>query len=122
MFGPLPPAAVRLEEVSLAPLAFDPRSSGRHHAFGPGAVRRPGNAVCVRRARQDRDDAGDDVLLDPHPLSPERATDTVLDGISENGSRIVYAIRRGGEDETELHVLIAAVLTATLRRRRRTVV
>jgi prolyl oligopeptidase len=45
-----------------------------------------------------------DVLLDPHPLSPDHTTDIDLEDISEDGTRIVYTIRRGGEDESELRV------------------
>lgn len=56
-------------------------------------------------------DGRDDVLLDPHPLSADHTTDMGLEAIAEDGSRIVYAIRRGGEDETELHVRDVKTLT-----------
>ncbi len=46
----------------------------------------------------------DDVVLDPHPLSTDHTNDVSLNSVSEDGARIVYGLRRGGEDETELHV------------------
>jgi prolyl oligopeptidase len=44
------------------------------------------------------------VLLDPHPLSLDHTTDTRLESISLDGTRIAYAIRVGGEDESEIRV------------------
>ena len=67
-------------------------------------------AHAGKKGQEGKDDP-DHVLLDPHPLSADHTTDTALDAIAENGSRIVYSIRRGGEDETELH--IRDVTTAT---------
>src|ERR1044072_6705855 len=47
----------------------------------------------------------DEVLIDPHTLSPDHTTDIGLDDISSDGKLIVYSVRRGGQDETELHVM-----------------
>ncbi len=49
-------------------------------------------------------DGADTVLLDPHPLSADHTVDVSVDDISEDGRFLVYGLRRGGEDETELHV------------------
>src|SRR5262249_9928473 len=43
------------------------------------------------------------VLLDPHTLSPDHTVDVTVDDISQDGRVLVYGLRRGGEDETELH-------------------
>jgi len=45
-----------------------------------------------------------ETLLDPHPLSPDHTTDIDLEDTSEDGTRVLYTIRRGGEDESELHL------------------
>jgi prolyl oligopeptidase len=45
-----------------------------------------------------------ETLLDPHPLSPDHTTDIDLEDITEDGTRILYTVRRGGEDESELHL------------------
>jgi prolyl oligopeptidase len=47
----------------------------------------------------------DEVLLDPHPLSPDHTTALGVPAVSRDGKRLVYSLRRGGEDESELHVL-----------------
>jgi prolyl oligopeptidase len=46
----------------------------------------------------------DEVLLDPNALSADHTVDIALEDVSHDGSRVVYALRKGGEDETELHV------------------
>ena len=49
-------------------------------------------------------DGADTVLLDPHPLSPDHTVNVTVSDISEDGRVLVYGLRRGGEDETELRV------------------
>jgi prolyl oligopeptidase len=49
-------------------------------------------------------DGKDEVLLDPHPLSADHTVDVDVMDVSRDGRRLVYGLRRGGEDETELHV------------------
>ncbi len=50
-------------------------------------------------------DGEDQVLLDPHPLSPDHTTDVGIEDISKDGKLLVYSIRRGGTDETELRLM-----------------
>ena len=50
-------------------------------------------------------DGEDRVLLDPHTLSEDHTTDVSVDGISLDGKLMVYGIRHGGTDETELRVM-----------------
>ena len=47
----------------------------------------------------------DEVLIDPHALSPDHTTNIDIEDASGDGKLIVYSIRRGGEDETELRVM-----------------
>jgi prolyl oligopeptidase len=47
----------------------------------------------------------DELVLDPHPLSPGHTTSVAAFGVSEDGNLLVYGIRAGGEDETTLHVM-----------------
>ena len=53
---------------------------------------------------RDGSSGGDTVLLDPHPLSADHTVDVEVMDISEDGRLLVYGLRRGGEDETEIHV------------------
>jgi prolyl oligopeptidase len=47
----------------------------------------------------------DEVLIDPHTLSTDHTTDISLLDASNDGKLIIYSIRRGGQDETELRVM-----------------
>jgi len=46
----------------------------------------------------------DQVLLDPHPLSPDHTVSVTVEDVSDDGRHLLYGLRRGGEDEMELHV------------------
>ena len=47
----------------------------------------------------------DEMLVDPHPLSPDRTTSVMFRGTSKDGTLIAYAIRQGGEDEVAIRFL-----------------
>jgi prolyl oligopeptidase len=47
----------------------------------------------------------DEILIDPHTLSTDHSTDIGLQDASNDGKLIIYSIRRGGQDETELRVM-----------------
>ena len=47
----------------------------------------------------------DEVLIDPHTLSSDHTTDIGLLDASGDGKLVVYSVRRGGQDETELRVM-----------------
>lgn len=50
----------------------------------------------------------DEILIDPHTLSPDHTTDIGLLDVSHDGKLIIYSVRRGGQDETELRVMDVA--------------
>jgi prolyl oligopeptidase len=47
-------------------------------------------------------DGKEEVLIDPHPLSPDHTTSAGVVEISEDGTLVTWEIRRGGEDEVTL--------------------
>jgi prolyl oligopeptidase len=49
-------------------------------------------------------DGPDELLVDPQPLSPDHTNSVTLEGVSQDGKLLAYGVRRGGEDETEIHV------------------
>jgi len=65
--------------------------------------RRASDDLYIHYVREGMDGT-DAVLLDPHALSPDHTVDVTLEDISQDGRVLVYGLRRGGEDETELHV------------------
>jgi prolyl oligopeptidase len=46
----------------------------------------------------------DRLLVDPHPLSPDRTTSVSFMDVSRDGTLVAYGIRRGGEDEVEVRI------------------
>jgi prolyl oligopeptidase len=44
----------------------------------------------------------DEVLLDPHPLSPDHTTSIGLRDVSKDGRILAYHVRQGGEDEVQI--------------------
>ena len=49
-------------------------------------------------------DGDDRVLIDPHPMSPDHTTSVELRDISDDGTRVAYAVREGGVDEVSIRV------------------
>jgi prolyl oligopeptidase len=47
----------------------------------------------------------DEVLLDPHPMSPDGSVSISTMAISDDGALLAYGVRTGGEDEVELRIL-----------------
>jgi prolyl oligopeptidase len=49
--------------------------------------------------------AAPEVLVDPHPLSQDHSTSVNYVDVSEDGTLAAYGIRKGGADESEIHLL-----------------
>src|SRR5262245_25975556 len=55
-------------------------------------------------AMRESSEGSDVVLVDPNPMSADHSTSVTLVTASIDGKMLVYGIRKGGEDEVELHV------------------
>jgi len=66
--------------------------------------KRSGDDLWILYVR-DGIDGADRALLDPHSLSEDHTTSVGLEDVSADGTRLVYSIRRGGADETELRIM-----------------
>ena len=49
-------------------------------------------------------DGEERVLIDPHPMNPDHTTSVELRDISDDGTRVAYAVREGGVDEVSIRV------------------
>ena len=58
-------------------------------------------AVLYLRAGVDGEER---VLIDPHPMSPDHTISVELRDISDDGTRMAYAVREGGVDEVSIRV------------------
>ncbi|MBI2956379.1 MAG: S9 family peptidase [Acidobacteria bacterium] len=53
-------------------------------------------------------EGSDEVLIDPHPLSPDHSTSVILIDVSQDSNTLLYGLRQGGEDEIALKLLDVA--------------
>lgn len=61
-------------------------------------------SLCVRQGYNGKDE----VLVDPKTATAEATSSIHYQGISRDGSLVAYGIRKGGEDESEIHFLDVA--------------
>ena len=61
-------------------------------------------SLCIRQSF----DGKDEVLVDPKTVTTDSSSSIFYQGISQDGSLIAYGIRKGGEDETEVHFVDVA--------------
>ncbi len=71
-----------------------------HYFFSKRRADQDLQVLYVRRGLM----GNDELLLDPHPLSPDHTISISLMGVSEDASLLAYGLRRGGEDEVELRL------------------
>ena len=68
------------------------------------AKRRAAQNLSVIYLRSSRE-AGEEILIDPHPLSADHSTSVGIMDVSPDGSTLVYGIRAGGEDEVTVRIM-----------------
>jgi len=78
-----------------------PSEQGGRYFF---ARRKAGQDLFVLYMRQGLDGT-DQVLLDPHPMSPDHSTSVGLMDVSKDGKLMAYYVRRGGKDEVSIHLM-----------------
>ncbi|HXE74845.1 MAG TPA: prolyl oligopeptidase family serine peptidase [Candidatus Xenobia bacterium] len=88
----------RLGELLRVESIGTPRARAGRYFFSKRAADQDLFIVYVRQGLDGRDE----VLIDPHPLSPDHTTSVNLLDVSDDGSLVVYGIREGGQDEVSL--------------------
>ncbi len=61
-------------------------------------------SLCMRQGFAGKEE----VLVDPAKVANDPTTSVQFAGVTEDGSLVAYGIRRGGEDESEIHLLDVA--------------
>jgi prolyl oligopeptidase len=89
---------MKVEDVSL------PVVRGTRYFFLKRAADQDLSTICLREGR----DGDDQVLIDPHTLSPDGSQTVNLLDVSKDGTLLVYGIRQGGEDEISVHLFDVA--------------
>ena len=78
-----------------------PAERGGRYFFMKRAADQDLNVLYIRKGLT----GPDEVLVDPHPLSPDHTTSISLMSVSEDGRLVAYGLRAGGEDERTVHLL-----------------
>jgi prolyl oligopeptidase len=87
--------AKRLEALIRVDTMTVPREQGGRYFFSRRGKDADLPVLYVRRGAK----GADEVLIDPRPMSPDGSVSIALLDISEDGRRIAYGVRSGGEDE-----------------------
>ncbi len=91
----------RLTELMRVDVIGMPRERGGRYFFTKRLANQDLPVLYVRKGLK----GADEVLIDPHPMSPDHTTSVNLMDISEDGKTIVYAVRKGGADEVEVRLM-----------------
>jgi prolyl oligopeptidase len=95
------PLEKRLEELLKIDISGTPSERQGRYFFSRRRADRDLPILYVRRGLTGRDE----VLVDPHPLSPDHSTSVSFLDISQDGRIVAYGVRQGGEDEVEVKLL-----------------
>ncbi|MBI3450239.1 MAG: S9 family peptidase, partial [Acidobacteria bacterium] len=93
--------AKRFDELMRVDHVFSPTHGGNRYFVWK---KRSADDLSILYVREGLD-GKDEVLIDPHALSHDHTTNVTLMDVALDGRKIVYGLRKGGEDEVELHVL-----------------
>ncbi|HET6201608.1 MAG TPA: prolyl oligopeptidase family serine peptidase [Planctomycetota bacterium] len=85
---------LRIETVGL------PTEKGGRYFFAKKRPDQEQSVLCARRGLA----GAEEVLIDPHPMSPDRTTSVSFLDVSEDARLLAYGIRQGGEDEVEMRL------------------
>ena len=85
----------RLTELLKIDSVGMPTQAGGRYFFSKRLADQDQAIIYVRQGLTGKDE----VLIDPHPLSPDRTTSVSLLSVSDDGKLLAYGIRQGGEDE-----------------------
>jgi len=88
----------RLEQLMKVDAQGIPFEKGGRYFFSRRAA---SQAISVLYMREGLD-GKDQVLIDPHPLSPDQTTTVGFLDVSDDGKLMAYATRLGGEDEVSI--------------------
>ena len=91
----------RLEQLLKVDARDVPTERGGRYFFAKRSASQDQKVLCVRRGI----DGKDEVLVDPHPLSPDHTTSVSYLDIALNGTLAAIGTRQGGEDEQSVSFL-----------------
>jgi prolyl oligopeptidase len=94
-------ASKRLTEMLHYDTVGAPRLEGDYYFFTKKGADQDLPSIYRRKGANGQDE----LLIDPLPMSADHTVSVAVQGITSDASLMLYAVRRGGEDETELRIL-----------------
>ena len=91
----------RLEQLLKTDQQGIPREAGGRYFYSARRGDEEQSILYVRRGLS----GTEEVLVDPHPLSPDRTVSVNFVDISDDGKLVAYGTRQGGEDEVAVSIL-----------------
>lgn len=91
----------RLGELMKTNEVAVPRERGGRYFFTKRAADQDQKVICVREGLHGEDQ----VLVDPHPMSPDHSISVDIFEVSSDGKVLAYLVRQGGADEETIHLL-----------------
>lgn len=103
MVGKLPQREkVRKEMMELTDMdSYElPYFAGNRYFYQMRRAKDDLSMICSRKGLNDPDE----VLIDPHGMSADHSLSIDLQDVASDGSRLIYGIRKGGEDQLSLRI------------------
>jgi prolyl oligopeptidase len=91
----------RLAELLKVDTVTAPRACSGRYFFTKRRASQDLSVIYVRQGLK----GNDEVLVDPHPLSPDHTVSVSLLDVTKDGKLLAYGTRRGGEDEVAVTLL-----------------
>ncbi len=91
----------RYEQLLRVDVIMTPTARGSRYFFTKRRAEQNQAVIYLREGLTGQDQ----VLIDPNSMSADQTTSVSVSNVSDDGKLMLYTIRRGGEDETELHVM-----------------
>nr|MDQ2730277.1 S9 family peptidase [Armatimonadota bacterium] len=91
----------RLSQIMKVDVVGTPVERGGRYFFSRRRATEDLYVIVMRESHH----GPDIVLIDPHPMSADYSTSVQLWDVSDDGRRLVYGVRLGGEDEQEIRLL-----------------
>ena len=90
----------RLTELIKIDVVSVPFVRGGRNFYSKRAADQEQAILYVRKG-----EGAEEVLVDPHGLSPEHSTSANFQDVSPDGRLLAYGVRQGGQDEVEVHLM-----------------
>jgi prolyl oligopeptidase len=88
----------RLEPLFRTDVYSAPAARGNRYFFSRRLAGENRASLCLREGLHGKDQ----VLIAPDSISPDPSVSISIQAVSDDGKLLLYAVRRGGEDETEV--------------------